>query len=153
MIFSETQKRALPKGTPVINCHIQEGADLSAPMVEKSFSEAEAFFTALFPEVRFRAFLCCSWLLYPPMLERLPDRSRIKQFAKRFRIIGSCDDAEQAMENLFEGRRAIDSLPENASSLQVLAKEHPEAFGFGCGVADFQHSSPDIRQEAGDGLI
>jgi len=34
MVYSETQKRALPKGTPVINCHIQEGADLSAPDVQ-----------------------------------------------------------------------------------------------------------------------
>ena len=43
MTFSEAQKRLLPPGSPVLNVHIQEGADLSAEAVEASFAMAREF--------------------------------------------------------------------------------------------------------------
>ena len=130
--FTKEQKEALPAGAPVINCHIQQDADLSPEAVQASFHSAKQFFSTHFP-VQYKAFLCYSWLLYPPMIKSLSHKSNIKQFAANFAVIGACDDSEQAMEHLFRNgtKRA---LPANATALQTLAFEHIELFGFACGI-------------------
>ncbi|MCH5279081.1 MAG: DUF5596 domain-containing protein [Christensenellaceae bacterium] len=131
--FTKEQKVALPAGAPVINCHIQENADLSPQSVKASFQSAKRFFSAHFPAVQYKAFLCYSWLLYPPMVKNLSQRSNIKQFAANFSVIGSCNDSKQATEYLF-GHETGKVLPANATSLQELAFEHIELFGFACGI-------------------
>lgn len=133
MVFANEQKEALATGTPVINCHIQQGADLRPEAVEASFQSAKRFFSTHFPAVPYKAFLCYSWLLYPPMVERLSEKSNIRQFAANFSIIGACDDSEQAAEYLF-GQETKRELPANATTLQKLAFEHAEMFGFACGI-------------------
>lgn len=133
MTFTREQKELLPAGSPVINCHIQRGADLNAPLVSRSLEEAERFFAEGFSDAPFRAFFCASWMLYPPMVARLPADSRIRQFAERFTVIGYCADAEQALENLFDGGR---EPPAGGTSLQRMALEHPERFGFACGMIE-----------------
>ena len=133
MSFTEEQKKTLPAGSPVLNCHIQRGADLSPESVDSSFRMAKDFFTEHFPKERYQAFLCYSWLLYPPMLKRLPDDSNIKRFAGRFSILGECSDPEQAREFLFrDGKRK--EISGKATSLQKLALEHPKELGFACGI-------------------
>ena len=132
MAFSAAQKAALPAGTPVINCHVPRGADLSPRSVEASFQSAKAFFSKNFPDGAYRAFLCYSWLLYPPMVERLPETSNIRRFAERFRVVGACDDAEQAFECLF--MEGPERAPAHATALQRLALRRRELFGFACGV-------------------
>ena len=130
--FTKEQKKALPAGAPVINCHIQQDADLSPEAVEASFRSAQQFFSTHF-STQYKAFLCYSWLLYPPMVKHLPLTSNIKQFAANFAIIGACDDSEQAIEYLFRhGTKR--RLPANATMLQKLAFEHIELFGFACGI-------------------
>ncbi len=132
MVFSAEQKQALPDGAAVINCHIQKGADLRPEAVERSLKGAKAFFAEHFPQKRYQAFLCYSWLLYPPMVERLPAQSHIRQFAGRFSIIGSCPDPEQAMEFLFDGRKR--NLPPAHTFLQRIAAGRPELLGYACGI-------------------
>ena len=73
---------------------------MSSEAVETSINAAKDFFATVFPEIKFKAFLCYSWLLYPPMVNRLPKESNIRQFADRFTIIGTCGEPEQAMHNL-----------------------------------------------------
>lgn len=139
MQFSEQQKRRLPSGAPVINCHIQRGANLGKQAVEQSLKEARSFFKTHFSAIRFEYFLCYSWLLYPPMTQHLPEGSNIRYFASQFTIISSCGDTAQAMENLFEnGRRA--ELP-HPTSLQKMALEHPERLGYACGIRSISSGS------------
>lgn len=133
MSFTREQKERMPAGEPVINCHIQRGADLDAGIVSRSLREARRFFVECFPAVTFRAFLCYSWLLYPPMTARLPTNSHIRQFAERFTIVGYCTDAGQALENLFDGGQ---KPPAGGTSLQKMALEHPEWLGYACGVIE-----------------
>lgn len=125
MDFPENYKRLLPPGTPVINCHIQNGADLRYDAVGSSLNSAKEYFAAWFPQVQFKAFLCYSWLLYPPMLNSLPPASNIRRFGERFTILGTCCDSEQAMENI---------RPDAQTQLTRLAKEDKALFGFSCGV-------------------
>ena len=68
MVFTQEQKRTLPNGSPVINCHIQKGANISDSLVKKSFDQAKVFFKDHFPSTEYKAFLCYSWLLYPPRI-------------------------------------------------------------------------------------
>ena len=132
MTFSNEQKLSLPNGTPVINCHIQRNADLSLDRVKASMNDAKDFFLRTFPEKQFQAFLCYSWLLYPQMAKNLSSKSKIRQFYQLFDIVGECNDSEQAIENLFaDGKRK--KLPQ-MSSLQNMAIEHLDWFGFACGI-------------------
>lgn len=130
--FTREQKEKLPAGAPVINCHVQQGADLSPEAVEESFQSARRFFLTCFP-TEYKAFLCYSWLLYPPMVNCLSHQSNIKQFAGRFTILGSVNDPEQGIEYLFE-QEGKKKLPSNATTLQKLAFEHIALFGFACGI-------------------
>lgn len=132
MTFSNEQKRLLPNGTPVINCHIQRNADLSVDRATASMNDAKDFFLRIFPEKQFQAFLCYSWLLYPQMAKNLSPKSKIRQFYQLFEIIGECTDSEQAIENLFASRKRKE-LPQ-MSSLQKMAVAHRDWFGFACGM-------------------
>lgn len=126
MAYEQGCKETLPAGAPVLNCHIQAGADLQPAAVEESLRRAREFFSA-HSTADYQAFLCYSWLIYPPMVGRLPKTSNIYNFAKRFKVIGRCDDAEQAKEDLrITGR--------TGTSLQRMAYEHPELLGMACGV-------------------
>lgn len=132
MSFTPEQKEKLPAGTPVINCHVPYGADLNPEVVEQSFNDAVRFIRKYFPDIQYTAFLCYSWLLYPAMITILGSNSNIKQFAKRFDVIGFCDDPEQAIENLFENGKKI--LQPNSSFLQRVAVDNIKMFGFACGI-------------------
>ena len=127
MTFSPVQKVALPAGTPVINCHIPHGADLTLERVTASFIQAKALFSELYPNTCFRAFLCYSWLLYPKMQPLLPETSNIRQFSSRFQIIASCPDTEQAKENIRPNTPLYESFIQN-----------PNHFGFACGINPIQ---------------
>ncbi len=135
MNFTKEQKAALPVGVPVINCHIQQNADLSPKTVEASLQNAKRFFSEHFHTVNYKAFLCYSWLLYPPMVKRLSPISNIKLFAAKFTVIGYCNDSQQAREYLF-GLKTGKVLPANATSLQKSAFEHIELFGYACGIIE-----------------
>lgn len=132
MTFGAEQKASLPSGTPVINIHIQHGASLSPDSVRQSLDSALSFFKKHFKEQQFQAFLCYSWLLYPPMTKQLPCGSNIRQFAERFLIIGCCNDAAQAKDNLFGDVQ--EKVKGTMTSLQKLASAHIEHFGFACGI-------------------
>ena len=133
MSFTAEQKKSLPAGSPVLNCHIQQGADLRPESVNLSFKMAKEFFAEYFPKEQYKAFLCYSWMLYPPMQIYLSGNSNIRQFAGSFRIIGDCSDSAQAKEFLFaNGTRK--EIAAKATSLQMLALTHPEKLGCACGI-------------------
>lgn len=130
--FLEKYKTMVPEGTPVLSCHIQEGEDLSEEAVENSFKLAEEFFKKYFPQIEFKAYVCYTWLLYPDMVAHLKENSKIRSFAKRFHVISSCADPGLAMKMLFPEKEGKAKAP--LTSLQKMAIEHKEWFGFSCGV-------------------
>lgn len=117
-------KMELPPGSPVINCHIQKGAHLTRNSIDFSLKSAGKLFKSVYPDTCYKAFVCYSWLLYPPMIQHLSEKSNIRQFADRFQIIGCCDDSEQAMENIRTDRE---------TTLKKIAEEHKEWLGFAYG--------------------
>ena len=132
MLFSTTQKKLLPAGIPVINCHIQYGANIDIESVNESFKNALSFFKIFHSSINYKAFICYSWLLYPPMRQYLKENSNIKHFAEKFKVIGYCNDAEQAIECLFSDKKI------NLSSLQNEFIKHKDSFGFAFGIIVIQ---------------
>ena len=132
LVYPSEVTDVLTKDTYVINCHLQEGEDLSGKATDKSFKLARDFFNIYFHDVEFKAFIGYTWLFYPKMVEHLPDNSRIKEHAKRFKIYASCPCDILALERLFPHGKNNNGKP--YTSLQNMAVEHPEWFGFSFGV-------------------
>lgn len=137
MTFDPAQKALLPTGTPVINVHVQKGADLSAEAVEQSFCMARAFFPRYFPEHGAQAFVCYSWLLYPGLQELLSAQNHILQFARRFQVIGQVQDNQEAIRRIY-GRRypRLADYPQT-TSLQRRALGRFSSLGEACGIQPF----------------
>ncbi|MBP7213980.1 MAG: DUF5596 domain-containing protein [Anaerolineaceae bacterium] len=127
-------KERLPEGCPVVNVHIQKGADLSPEKVADAFSLARAFFRKHFPERQFEAFVCFSWLVDPFLKTILPAESRIVQFGSVFEIIGWARDNNQAVERIFGKRwRKKSDFPQD-TSLQIAALKHLNNLQYTCGI-------------------
>lgn len=134
MTFQEKWKIQLPPDSPVINVHIQEGADLTPEAVNTSFLMAGYFFDKYFPEHEYKAFMCYSWLLYPGLMELLPKDSRIVLFANRFTIIGSVQDKEDAVQRIYGHRRRSRADYPQETSLQQKAFTKMNLLGISCGI-------------------
>ena len=130
-------KERLPEGRPVLNVHIQKGADLSPEKVTESFSLARTFFREYFTEMQFDAFVCFSWLLDPFLGRILPVESRIVRFGSIFEIIGWAKDNNQAVERIFGKRwRKKSDFPQD-TSLQKAALKHLKDLQYTCGIIWF----------------
>lgn len=132
LVYPKEVTDVLTKDTYVINCHLQEGGDLSGKATDKSFKLAREFFNKYYHDVEFKAFIGYTWLFYPKMVEHLPETSRIKEHAKRFKVYASCPCDILAVERLFPHGK--DNNGKQYTSLQKMAVEHPDWFGFSFGV-------------------
>ena len=136
MRYDPAFMRQLPQGTPVLQIHIQRGADLSPLRVDDALQRARAFFSRYFPAHSHaaRAFVCCSWLLYPEMRRLLPPESNILHFSKRFTIIGTSDDGAGAIRRIY-GKiyRRRSEYPQD-TRLQRAALGHFSMLGGACGI-------------------
>jgi len=68
----------------VISVHIPAGFKLKEEACEAAYEAAREFFGFYFPEYRFRAFLCHSWLLSCELPMLLPPDSRILNFRSKY---------------------------------------------------------------------
>jgi hypothetical protein len=137
MRFSEEQKLRLPPGTPVLNTHIQHGADLHPEALQATFAQARDFFRRYFPSQDFKAFITYTWLLYPGLNGVLPTDSKILQFAGMWDVVSVVDDQTQALERIFGGRRRCKADYPQESSLQRAVLQHMDALGYALGVIQF----------------
>ncbi len=89
----EKDGRSIKKGDKAINVHIpRTGTPFTPEKCQESFDRAAEFFKeAIKGDI---AFVCHSWLLYPPLIDELSDRMNTKKFAQRFDIISRQDGDE-----------------------------------------------------------
>lgn len=72
-------------GEPVIDIHIPaDGTRMSPQDAALSLQLAWAFAQRYFPEIRFRGFVCSSWLLSGEVKEILPDDANLVRFSRLF---------------------------------------------------------------------
>ncbi|WP_217235632.1 acyltransferase domain-containing protein [Streptomyces sp. AC555_RSS877] len=82
-------------GTPCLNLHIPDFlGPLSPAACDRSLALAGEFFARYFPEEKYRAALCHSWLLDPQLKRYLAADSNIVRFQERFRV--AREDTEPA---------------------------------------------------------
>lgn len=138
-VFSPQQKQDLPNGTPVINVHLQNGAELTHQGIINSFDSARVFFETYFPEYQPKAFLCYSWLLHPNNQLFLTEKSNILAFARQFKIISTNQDNFDAIQGIY-GKRYQEhcKYPQN-TSLQRLAVDHLSKLGDACGIKEWEY--------------
>ena len=74
------------RGEGAIWLHIPESGPMTPEAISASLDEARAFFPRHFPDERYTAFSCGSWLLDPQLREYLPEDSNIIRFQSRFEL-------------------------------------------------------------------
>ncbi len=133
-VISDAQKARLPAGTPVLNVHIQTGANLEPERVAESFRTAREFFKEVYPGTHFRAMVCYSWLLHSGLKDLLPPNSRILRFAENFEVIIETTDQRQAIERIFGKRYKRKRDFPQKTSLQQAALQQPSKLGYALGI-------------------
>ncbi|MFY1699831.1 MULTISPECIES: acyltransferase domain-containing protein [unclassified Solwaraspora] len=74
------------RGDTAIDLHVPDAGPLTPAAVDTSLDAARAFFPRHFPDERYTAFACGSWLLDPQLREYLPADSNIVRFQRRFEL-------------------------------------------------------------------
>jgi hypothetical protein len=79
----------------------------------RSIARAEEFFKTHFPDYRFKAFTCFSWLLDPELKAFLPEDSNILKFAQKFTPVYS-EKSDLLLSSVFR----VDTKREDLASAE-----------------------------------
>ena len=132
----------LQNGDTVCNCHIPSSGRLLLPDVLDSLRRAYDFYVSerkdgVLPVT------CNSWMLYPPLIERLPESSNIRRFYELFDVISTkAQEHNRDFWRIFSlpfTPENLQAAPEN-SSLQRTVKaflQEGNHLGAGLGVLLF----------------
>ncbi len=103
-------------GQKVINMHIPSDVVLTMENCRISFIKAKEFLSAYYPDYKYTAFVCDSWLLSPNLKEVLQADSRILQFQNSFTVMEFNPEAGDYLEWVFKNRDiAVEDAPEDTS--------------------------------------
>lgn len=121
-------RKILCHGDPVLGVHIPAGGWFSPDIIDDSISRAKDFFAKHFPEYRYKAFFCHSWMLSPELKGILGDSSNIVRFADRFMRFGCESKGEDVFYFVFNKPfgTQIDlvSLPQGTRLERALKKHY-----------------------------
>lgn len=80
-------EKVLKTGDDVLSVHIPKGGRMTPELVDEAFCMAEDFFARYYPEKKFVAYVCSSWLLNTDMRAFLSPETNMMQFQNRFRVV------------------------------------------------------------------
>ena len=111
-------------GDPVINMHIPAGAPLLKEACAESIRRAWEFFPRYFPEFKFKALVCSSWLFDPALAQYLPD-SNIAGFQSLFHLYPFPKaNSWQTRQRVFgDPDLPLEMVPQK-TTLQKIVKKH-----------------------------
>ncbi|MGW1951781.1 acyltransferase domain-containing protein [Streptomyces sp. NPDC001920] len=119
-------------GTPCLNLHIPDfHGPLSPAAVDRSLALAREFFPRHFPQERYAAATCHSWLLDPQLAEYLPEDSNIVRFQTRWSMApqgGEPTDTEPVRFVFGDPESPVDGLPRR-TALERAVGDHLRAGG------------------------
>lgn len=114
-------KRSVDK--QVIDIHIPSDADFSPKAVNESLGMVKEFLRMHYPEMSDCDFTCDSWLLSRQLEGMLKEKSNIRNFAKRFEILGEGEPDTEFIEWVFNTKTDnYETLPENTSLQREMKK-------------------------------
>jgi hypothetical protein len=119
--------RVLSVGDPVISLHIPADGSLAPEKVDETLEETRAFFKQYYPDFKYKAFYCGSWLLDPQLEEMLGAQSNIARFGRRFSRLTAKSGGNAVFGFVFlkpnPAEVILDDLPEN-TRLERALKAH-----------------------------
>ena len=92
---------ALSPGDPVLNIHMPAGSPMDFDQCGESLRQALDFFPRHFPDRRFEAFACSSWLLDPQLDGPMPPTSNIVRFQRQVYLLPSPSGGGSTLERVF----------------------------------------------------
>ncbi|MFJ6081921.1 acyltransferase domain-containing protein [Streptomyces sp. NPDC092369] len=119
-------------GTACLNLHIPDFfGPLSPAACDRSLALAREFFARHYPEEKYRAGLCHSWLLDPQLRDYLPEYSNIVRFQDRFRLARADvepSDSEPVQFVFGDPELAVENLPRR-TAVERAVGDHLRAGG------------------------
>ncbi len=120
-------KKTIEPGDPVVGLHIPPGGGMTPEKVDEAFAEAKEFLATCYPDFKYKAFKCESWLMDPELCKILGEDSNITKFINRF--IPAC--LKSSGRGVFSfvflqsnpAAAVVENLPED-TSLQRKIKQH-----------------------------
>lgn len=89
------------KGDPVVSLHIPGNDKFTPDVVDTSLVYGREFLARYFPDFRYKAFICSSWLLGTDLADFVREDSNILNFQSRFRIGLSFRNYFSIYDNVF----------------------------------------------------
>ncbi len=123
---SEWEKYIEP-GDPVVGLHIPPGGGMTPEKVDEAFKEAKEFLDTCYPDFKYKAITCASWLMDPQLCTILGEDANISKFIRRFIPLCHKSMGRGVMSFVFlqpkPAEAVIENLPEE-TSLQRKIKQH-----------------------------
>ncbi|MFM9698459.1 acyltransferase domain-containing protein [Streptomyces europaeiscabiei] len=122
----------LRPGEPCLDLHIPDYAGpLTPEACDRSLASAHDFFARHFPQERYTAGCCHSWLLDPQLKRYLPTDANIVRFQERFRVACGNSEPEDDLPIRFvfgDPDLPVETLPRR-TSLERAVADHLRAGG------------------------
>jgi hypothetical protein len=120
-------KKVLEKGDPIISVHIPPEGKLTKELLDETIQETKEFAAKYYPNFKYKAFACHSWLMSTQLDDMLGADSNIVKFSQRFRRMTCKSDAEAVFSFVFlkpDMNFEIKDLPENTSLERKLKEKY-----------------------------
>jgi len=93
-------KEVVRRGDPTIGVHIPPTGKLTDELVEATIAETKEFVAKYFPEYKYKAFGCTSWMM-STQLDELLGGGNIVKFSQRFRRLTKCAKGQDVFGFVF----------------------------------------------------
>lgn len=113
----------------VISVHSPSDAKISKENCMNSYSQAKEFFQRFYPNLKFKYFICDSWMLSPALKEVLSPESRIIQFQEDYTIDEWNKEDPSYKEWVFKNPKVTIEEMAEGTSLQRNIKEFVKSGG------------------------
>ena len=114
-------KHNLKIGDNVVVIHVPRGEKLEYIECIKSIEKAKEFFKLHYPNYKYKAFTCCSWLLDETLKEFLPVESNILRYASMFDYV-SREEVFALLKYVFSIDTTIENLNEKQPTSSFAGK-------------------------------
>lgn len=115
---------ALQKGDNVISVHIPPRLSLKKEICDASYELARRIYQEHYPEYKYKAFVCHSWMMDPQISTLLGKDTNIPLFQKKFMRYPLLSAGRGVMNFVFlrPGATNIEDLPEDTTLRRVIKK-------------------------------
>lgn len=118
-------EKVLEKGDPVVSVHIPATGKLTRELIDQTVEETREFLRTYYPEWKYKAFVCFSWLMSAQLDELLGPDTNIVKFSRMFRRLTRKSKGQDVFSFVFlkpDMNFDIKDLPENSSLERALKK-------------------------------